>query len=281
MTALSIIIPANNEADYIGTCLKALMNQEIDLSVTTTAEIIVAANACTDRTVAISETYRGDLEKVGWVVKILDIDKGGKLNALNIAEAQASGRVLVYLDADVICSPKLMRRLLDVLDTTSPRYASGRLEVSPPKTWVTKRFSKVWVELPFMKTNVQGAGLFAVNRSGRERWGDFPDIIADDGFVRLMFAPDERIKVDAAYQWPLVEGFRKLSRVRRRQDAGVRQLEEKFPDLVRNESKPRMTLAKHFDIFARMPVSYLVYSTVVLWGRWGGAQGSREWVRGR
>jgi len=37
-----------------------------------------------------------------------------------------------------------------------------------------------------------GSGVFAVNRAGAERIGTFPDVINDDGYVRRMFAPEER-----------------------------------------------------------------------------------------
>ena len=280
MTALSVIIPANNEAGYIGPCLDALLAQEGLSAHRGGVEILVAANACRDATVAEAESRRTALEAAGWQLTVLDLPEPGKLGALNAAETRAAGRVLAYLDADVICEPALMGQLIAALDRPEPRYASGTLKVAPAQSWVTRRFARVWVRLPFMTTNVQGAGLFAVNRAGRARWGAFPDIIADDGFVRLMFAPEERIKVPAAYIWPLVEGFGSLVKVRRRQDAGVRELEARFPEIMRNESKPPMTPYDHLRLFAGTPLSYLVYVTVMVTVKRGGSD-SRTWTRGR
>lgn len=277
---LSVIIPANNEAGYIGPCLHALANQILDGLAPQQAEVIVAANACTDATLTETEAARGALEQVGWRVQVIDIATPGKLNAMNTAEATATGRVLVYLDADVICEPAMMAALVAELDTDAPLYASGHLVVAPSQSWVTRRFAKTWQNLPFMTTNVQGAGLFATNRRGRARWAQFPDIIADDGFVRLMFAPHERIKVNAIYHWPMVDGFKRLVQVRRRQDAGVRELTQEFPDLLKNESKPPMGLRDHLSLFIKMPVSYMIYVAVMLAVKRKSASAS-NWTRGR
>ncbi len=277
---ISVIIPANNEAGYIGPCLQALARQTLNCASIGHFEIIVAANACSDTTVAEAEAERAALEQSGWQFEVLNIEAPGKLNALNTAETAATGRVLVYLDADVICEPTMMSALIAALDVDHPLYASGQLIVAPARSWVTRHFANTWQKLPFMTTNVQGAGLFAVNRYGRARWDRFPNIIADDGFVRLMFAPDERIKVKAVYYWPMVEGFVQLVRVRRRQDAGVRELSEKFPDLMRNESKPPMRLTDHWKLLIQAPLSYSVYVSVMLAVKFGGRSIS-GWTRGR
>ncbi|SFJ56171.1 glycosyltransferase [Celeribacter neptunius] len=277
---LSIIIPANNEEGYIGPCLRALAVQDLTGLPPQSVEVILAANACKDRTLEEAETERTALEAAGLELVVLDIATPGKLNALNTAEAKARGRVLAYLDADVIIEPSMTAALIAALDTDSPRYASGHLSVAPARSWVTRRFAKIWQMLPFMTTNVQGAGLFAVNRAGRARWDRFPDIIADDGFVRLMFAPDERVKVDAVYHWPMVEGFGRLVHVRRRQDAGVRELAEKFPEIMANESKPPMHARDHLRLFLRAPLSYTVYVSVMVMVKAGG-KSVTSWTRGR
>ncbi len=280
MTALSVIIPANNEEGYIGPCLARLAVQDLDPAPLGGAEIIVAANACRDATVAEADAARANLEAAGWRLVILDLGDPGKLGAINSAEQVARGRVLAYLDADVLCAPPMMRLLVATLDRPEPRYASGRLVVAPAKSWISRHYARVWAQLPFMATGVQGAGLFAVNRAGRARWDSFPDVIADDGFVRLMFSPGERVMVEADYLWPVVEGFAQLVRVRRRQDAGVREIARRYPALLVNESKPPMTPGDHLKLFARMPLSYLVYVAVILAVRSGGRD-AQGWSRGR
>jgi len=274
---LSVIIPACNEADYICPCLEALLAQTIAGPV----EIIVAANACTDETVAIARGLADRVGARGWTLVVLDIAEGGKPNALDQGDAAATGGMRLYLDADVICSPDLLSEIHRALDRPEAVYGSGQLVVAPARSWITRRFADLWSRLPFMTTDVAGAGLFAVNAAGRARWGNFPRIISDDGYVRLLFRPGERLKVAASYLWPMVEGWRALVRVRRRQDAGMREIAEKYPALLANEGKARVRLADHLRLFRETPVSYLVYVAVRLAVRFGGPGRYGDWRRGR
>lgn len=277
---LSVIIPANNEENWLGACLDHLRCQTIDPASVGGTEIIVAANGCTDGTVAVAEAARRGLRAAGWELLVLDLPACGKIGALNQADARARGDLRAYLDADVLCSPDLFHQICAVLQTDAPRYASGRLQVAPARSWVSRAYARVWTRLPFMQSAAPGAGLFCVNGAGRARWADFPDIIADDGFARLNFAPEERLGVAAPYTWPLVEGFGRLVTVRRRQDAGNRELARLFPELVANEAKPKLGLGGHAALLAKMPLAYLVYVAVILTVRLGPGR-NRGWDRAR
>jgi hypothetical protein len=113
------------------------------------------------------------------------------------------------------------------------------------------------------------------------RWKEFPDIISDDLFVRLHFKPEERVQVPSRYWWPLTEGFRKLVRVRRRQDMGNLEIAEKYPDLIKNESKRVLRVQEHLRLFAARPVSYSVYASVLFVSRYGLFGSKSGWARGR
>ena len=266
---LSIIIPANNEEAYIAACLEGLLAQTLTAARAGGVEVLVAATGCTDRTVAVAESLAPRFAAKGWELVVLDIPEGGKSNALNRTDATARGGMRAYLDADVICSPGLLEKIHAALDTDAARYASGRLQVAPSRNWVTRHFARLWAELPFMKTGVPGAGIFAVNAAGRARWDTFPKIISDDGYVRLLFSPEERILADAPYSWPMVDGFGQLVRVRRRQDAGMAEIAEKFPEILGNDPKPPITPADYLRLFLGQPVSFLVYISVMLTVRFG------------
>lgn len=255
---ISIIIPANNEESYIAACLEALLAQKTDRTV----EVIVAANACTDKTSKIVLSYRTQFSEKGWVLKLLHIKIPGKPNALNCADAAAAGAERIYLDADVTLSPTLIEKITAALDLNRPVYASGQMKLAVAKSWATRAYGRIWAKLPFMTHGVPGAGLFAVNAIARARWEDFPEIISDDTYVRLKFAPKERIPVDATYEWPLVEGFAALVRVRRRQNRGVEEVHKLYPELVKNRNEPRLSLSKMVGIFFADPLGFLVYVSV-------------------
>lgn len=273
----SIIIPANNEGATIGACLDGIAEQTFSGSV----EVIVSANGCSDDTVAVAESRRLPLSRRGYDLVLIDRPEPGKIAALNAADQAATHAIRIYLDADVICTPTLLTELAEALNTDTARYASGTLTLAPTKSWITRKFGQTWINLPFIRTTVPGAGLFSVNAAGRARWETFPDIIADDLYIRLLFTPEERVAVPSRYYWPLTEGFRALVRVRRRQDAGVAEIAEKYPDLLQNESKVALKLRDHLRLFLVRPISYAVYVGIKLIVRFGPDRHSKEWARSR
>jgi len=274
---LSIIIAARNEEAYIGPCLTALA-AAADVP-DGPVQVIVAANACTDGTVTQARAIEPAFTRRGWTLTVLDLPDGGKLGALAAGESAALGRALVYLDADVICDPDLLAQLARALATPEPRYATGRLAVAPARTAITRAYARFWVELPFVKGGAVGAGLFAMNRPGRARFGPWPRIISDDTYARLHFTPTERIEVPSRYHWPMVEGFANLVRVRRRQDAGVLEIARLYPDLPQNESKAPLGKAGLLRLALRDPLAFAVYTAVHVAVRL--KKPGDQWTRGR
>jgi glycosyltransferase involved in cell wall biosynthesis len=283
MAQLSVIIPANNEAGFLGACLEALLAQEpLASRLAPDVEIIVVANACVDATVAVAQGFAPRAAVRGWRMIVLDLAEGSKPNALNQGDAIATGDVRVFLDADVVMQPRLLGELLEILgDRAKPGYASGRLVVAPARSWVTRSYARIWSRLPFNTDCVPGAGLFAVNAAGRRRWGAFPAIISDDTFVRLNFRPEERLGAPAAYTWPMVEGFANLVRVRRRQNIGVEEVAQLYPELMANDDKPPMAFSRLVRLIAQDPIGCGVYAAVALAVRLPRRQTGERWSRGR
>lgn len=275
--ALSVMIAARNEEGYITRCLNSLLAQ--DVVPLGTVEVIVAANACTDATVATARLSAPAFAARGWSLTVLDLPSGGKLGALQAGEAQARGAALVYLDADVTSDPQLLAQLAQALATPLPRYATGTLSVTRAATATTRAYARIWTRLPFVASGAVGAGLFAVNRAGRARWGDWPAIISDDTFARLHFAPAERVEVPARYYWPMVEGFANLVRVRRRQDAGVTEIARLYPALMRNEAKAPITKSLLARLAVTDPAGLATYLAVHFAVR--ARKPAQDWTRGR
>lgn len=275
--SLSVLIAARNEEGYITRCLKSLLGQ--DNVPQGAVEVIVAANACTDATVATARLYAPAFAARGWSLTVLDLASGGKLGALRAAEAEAHGAVLVYLDADVTCDPPLLAQLAQALNTDEPRYATGTLAVTRAATATTRAYARIWTRLPFVQSGAVGAGLFALNRAGRARWGDWPAIISDDTFARLHFTPAERLEVPARYHWPMVEGFANLIRVRRRQDAGVAEIARLYPALLRNEAKAAVTKSLLARLALTDPAGLATYLAVHVAVR--ARKPAQDWTRGR
>ena len=181
---LSVIIPAHDEAGLIGACLRALFASH---PVRDGAEAIVVANGCADTTAAEARACTDAATARGWTLSVLERSEGGKPGALNAGEARARGRVLAYLDADVIVSPRLCAELVHALDGNAAAYASGRVVIPIPETGISRAYAKFYCQVPFFHHGVPGCGLFAMNSAGRARWGEWPEIISDDTFARLNF----------------------------------------------------------------------------------------------
>ena len=274
---VSVLIPAHNEADWLPACLDALCATD---PVAGPVEVIVVANGCTDDTAELARRKAPAFEARGWALRVLELAQGSKLGALNAGEAAARGAVLVYLDADVLISPPLLTQLAEALAEDAPRYASGMPQVTTSGDWVTRHYTRFWQTTGFMTHGVPGFGVFAMNRTGRARWGEWPDIISDDTFARLNFRPEERIAVPAPYAWPMIEGFAPLVRVRRRQDIGVAEVEQLFPDLMRNDDahdqmRPfwRRALADPLGALVFVAVRLTICAPVF--------RSANRWVRGR
>lgn len=270
---LSVIIPAHDEAGRIGPCLRALFAGD---PVPGGAEVIVVANGCRDATVAEARAAQGDAGD--WHLSVLDLPRPGKTGALAAGEAQARGAILAYLDADVVVSPPLCAAIATALDRPDPAYASGRVTIPDPASRISRLYARFYREVPFFHHGVPGCGLFAMTRAGRARWGDWPEIISDDTFARLMFTPHERHALPARYRWPVVEGWAALVRVRRRQDAGVAEIARLYPALTANDDPRPGARARLLRAALRAPLAAAVYASVRLIARLRPARG---WARGR
>ncbi|GFK95980.1 GalNAc(5)-diNAcBac-PP-undecaprenol beta-1,3-glucosyltransferase [Fundidesulfovibrio magnetotacticus] len=99
---VSVVVTTRNEARNIGNCLESVKAQGYPAEL---VEIIVVDNASTDDTQAIARRYT---DKV--------FDKGPERSAQrNFGFAQATGDVLVFLDADMILSASVLERSVAML----------------------------------------------------------------------------------------------------------------------------------------------------------------------
>jgi glycosyltransferase involved in cell wall biosynthesis len=84
---LSVIVCAHNEAQFLGACLHSLLAQSRPPD-----EILVINNASTDATRAVAQQIPQ--------VRVVDEPRKGLVVARETGRQQATGEVLVYLDAD-------------------------------------------------------------------------------------------------------------------------------------------------------------------------------------
>lgn len=181
-----VIIPAHNEANVIERCLRNLYADAPDHA---RPEVIVAANGCTDRTVAIARELAPD-------AIVLDLPPGSKVIAMNEANRIATVSPRFFLDADIQCSYRSLAATADVLREPGVMAASPalRMDLSACDRWV-RAFYRVWQALPYVTDRLVGSGVFGLSAEGLQIIGEIPPTFADDTWVRTRFSYDQRRNV--------------------------------------------------------------------------------------
>lgn len=223
----SIIIPAHNESAVIEKCLSVF----IEKIMAPDFEVIVVCNGCIDDTALITR-------KLSDQFICIETEVASKTHAINLGEKAANFFPRIYLDADIILSIKSVNALCG-------GFNSGYLAMSlMPKmnmkesSWPVRAYYDIWLSLPYCKEGMMGAGIYALSKEGRERFKEFPNIIADDGFVRCMFMAHERGVVSE--QYAIVNApktLKGLIKIKTRSRFGGYELQDKYPELMKNEKK--------------------------------------------
>ncbi len=212
---MSIVIPAHDE----GPLVRRSLEQMLRGAAPGEFDVVVVANGCSDDTAEQARAVPG--------VTVHEITEGSKIAALNAGDALAQVLPRAYIDADVALSVSALRAMADELTgTPAPLAVAPRLIVDTSRSSLPVRcHSRVWAASAYRSRGHVGSGVYAVNAAGRERWETFPDVIADDRFVQLRFAPDERTTLaDETFTVHAPRNMRALVRRGVRIELGNRQL---------------------------------------------------------
>ncbi|HEX2911992.1 MAG TPA: glycosyltransferase [Chloroflexia bacterium] len=103
---VSVIIPCHNEEKHIGECLDSLLKQTIPAE---QYELIVVDDGSSDRTV---EIVRGYLRQNPGRLRFFQQNHAGPALARNFGAKQSHGKVLAFLDADMLFAPDFLEKLV-------------------------------------------------------------------------------------------------------------------------------------------------------------------------
>jgi len=176
----TVIIPAHNEAAVIGRLLESLPKSVGGGRV----HVIVSCNGCTDDTADVAR---------GYGATVIEVKAASKIAALNAADSEAVAFPRIYVDADVVLTDKTIIDLINALSSPDLLCAAppARL-VLDARPWTVRAYFSVWTRVMRARNGHVGSGVYALSEAGRKRFGRFPDVIADDTFVRNVFAGTER-----------------------------------------------------------------------------------------
>jgi len=255
---VSIIIPAHNEETVIQRSLEQLLpginSGEF--------EVIVVCNGCHDHTAELVRSLHESIHAI-------EVERPSKANALNVGDSVASSFPRIYLDADVLLSADSVRAIIRDLKQ------GDKMVVSPvPHTdlslssWAVRAYYDAWMSLPYVKFGMIGAGVYAVSETGRKRFNEFPDIIADDGYIRLLFSSQERgVVTDAISTIIAPKDIRSLVKINTRIRIGGYELHERYAELLRNDDKDYGSAVGGMLKSWRMWHKTALYIVINLWVR--------------
>lgn len=255
---ISIVIPAHNESSVIARVLELWVNN----SEADELDVVVVCNGCTDDTASIARRF-------GPMVRVVESEVASKAHALNLGDQIARTFPRVYADADVVITVAAIRALTASLERDNVLAVAPKADINLAHcSWLTRKYYGVRSRLPSSREGIGGSGIYALSEAGHARFTRFPDLIADDIYVRLQFKPEERETLPSVKSTVFPpRTIPKLVMVRTRAYAGLFELARRFPELRVNKGR-----TNHRPLLAlinrpRMWVGLLVYCYVNIFAR--------------
>lgn len=271
---ISIVVPAHNESSVIGRTLRAWVNQADPGEL----EVIVVCNGCSDNTAEIARRF-------GRTVRVIESDVASKSHALNLGDAAAVGFPRIYADADIILTVGAIRALTHRLDLGDVFAVAPTADINLAGcSWPIRKYFEIRSQLPSSREGIGGSGVYALSAAGRERFAQFPDVIADDTFVRLQFKAWERATLPTVTSTVFpARRIRQLIAVRTRAHAGTLQLSKRFPESNTNKTPSNKSTLIGLASDPRSWIGLAIYLCVNVVARARGwlmlRRGSSRWAR--
>ena len=138
MIEASIIIPTYNRCEKLQSCLIALSQQTQPAS---DFEVIVVVDGSTDGTLDMLARL-----ETPFALRVIPQPNSGQPAALNRGAAESLGRVLIFLDDDILVVPQFVAEHLQVQQAADRVIGVGQLAltVPPEADWYARGFAKGW-----------------------------------------------------------------------------------------------------------------------------------------
>lgn len=190
---VAILVPSRNEGPLIAATLDALAAQDYEGEIRVCVCVNGDSKNTGDYVRKAIEQHKGRIS-----IELEELEEGSKPIALNTADKMADkadrpADFRIYLDADTVLTANAVRLLVAQLDSAEPRVAAPSKKLKPGPSFLVNLCARSWMRLPWVQDDIAGSGVVSVNRAGRTRWGEYPDVVADDGYVAWQFPPEERV----------------------------------------------------------------------------------------
>ena len=232
MNVASVVIPAHNESGL----LPATLNRIAEDSLARSLEVVVVANNCDDDTADVARAFQ---RRVPGLV-VVETDTPGKTHALNLGDEAVNAFPRIYLDADIVLGPEALEGMVEGLSVSSPVAGSPdiRFDLDGADLWV-REYYRMFEQLPYVTDGLVGLGVYGLSESGRDRFDEFPDVLADDLYIQRLFSPEERLRTRGQFAVRAPRRWADLVKVRTRVDRGNAQLATSSPSVDDGEGFER------------------------------------------
>jgi len=195
-------------------------------------DVVVVCNGCTDNTAEIARRF-------GPTARVIESEVASKTHALNLGDQISRAFPRIYADADIVITVDAIRALTRRLERGDVLAVAPTPDITLTGcSWLVRKYYDIRSRLPSSREGIGGSGVYALSEEGRKRFTRFPDLIADDMYVRLQFKPEERETLPSAKS--MVFAPRTISRliaVRTRAYTGIFELAHYFPELRVNKAE--------------------------------------------
>jgi len=225
---ISIVVPAHNESSVIARALDAWVGNPVSDRM----DVVVVCNGCTDDTAEIARRF-------GPTTRVIESEIASKTHALNLGDQISRGFPRIYADADIVITVDAIRALTRRLERGDVLAVAPTPDINLTGcSWLVRKYYDIRSRLPSSREGIGGSGVYALSEEGRKRFTRFPDLIADDMYVRLQFKPEERETLPSAKSMVFApRTISQLIAVRTRANTGIFELAHYFPELRVNKAE--------------------------------------------
>lgn len=264
---LSIVVPAHNESSVIARAL----SQWVGNPASDDIRVVVVCNGCTDDTANVARRF-------GPTVNVVESDIARKTNALNLGDQIADVFPRIYADADIVITIDAILALARRLDQGDVLAVAPTADINLVGcSWLVRKYFEIRSRLPSSREGIGGSGVYALSEEGRRRFGRFPDVTADDTYVRLQFRREERETLPCVTSTVFApRTLLRLIAVRTRAYRGTFELARRFPELRVNEAETNNRKLIALFKALRLWPGLLIYCGVNIIARCNAARGCRR-----
>lgn len=183
MPTVSVIIPTHNRVNSLRRTLDALCIQTYPVK---DVEVLVVADGCTDETVEMLKSY-----KAPYTLGVIEQKRQGAAAARNTGAAAAKGKLLLFLDDDIVPTTGLIEAHVSTHQTQPgrvvigpyPTFLQGKTDFTniQKRLWWSERFQAIRQPHHRYTYRDMFSGNFSLEADLFDRLGGFDSVIKNCG----------------------------------------------------------------------------------------------------